>query len=159
MAKPKKFKGARITLPPKPSPTPRRKEDGRPKGTLKKYKFEQTRLGFMLKYEVPAVYEIIMRMTPKATYPEPRMRTIEVVCRASDDPALKKPKFFRYLEEYRKKGICCNRPKSLTAERAIFYTAMREKKLNQYIQRNGDKVQKMRVEMKQKSKKSHCDDE
>ena len=31
-----KFKGARITLPPKPSPTPRRKEDGRPKGTLKK---------------------------------------------------------------------------------------------------------------------------
>lgn len=108
----------------------------------------------MLKYEVPAVYEIIMRMTPKATYPEPRMRTIEVVCRASDDSALKKPKFFRYLEEYRKKGICCNRPKRLTAERAIFYTAMREKKLNQYIQRNGDKVHKMRVEMKQKSKKN-----
>ena len=116
-------------------------------------------MGFMLKYEVPAVYEIIMRMTPKATYPEPRVRTIEVVCRASDDSALKKPKFFRYLEEYRKKGICCNRPKRLTAERAVFYTAMREKKLNQYIQRNSDKVQKMRVEMKQKSKKSHCADE
>lgn len=158
MAKPKKFKGARITLPPKPSPTPRRKEDGRPKGTLKKYKFEETRLGFMLKYEVPAVYEIIMRMTPKSTYPEPRIRGIEVVCRASNDPALKKPKFLRYLEEYREKGICCNRPKRLTAERAKFYTAMREKKLNQYIQRNSDKVQKMRVEMKQKSEKSHCDD-
>lgn len=159
MAKPKKFKGARITLPPKPNPTPRRKEDGRPKGTLKKYKFEETRLGFMLKYEVPAVYEIIMRMTPKVTYPEPRMRTIEVVCRASSDPALKKPKYSRYLEEYRKKGICCNRPKRLTLEREKFYTAMREKKLDQYIQRNGDKVQKMRLEMKQKSKKNHCSDE
>lgn len=112
----------------------------------------------MLKYEVPAVYEIIMRMTPQATYVEPRMRTIRVVCSASNDPALQKPKFTRYIEEYQKKGICCNRPKKLTAERAKFYTEMREKKLNQYIQRNSDKVQKMRVEMRQKGEKSLCGD-
>lgn len=159
MAKPKKFKGARITLPPDPWPTPRRKEDGRPKGTLKKYKFEETRLGFMLKYEVPAVYEIIMRMTPKGVFVEPTMRTIRVVCSASDDPALKKPKFLRYLEEYDEKGICCNRPKKLTAERAKFYAAMREKKLNSYIQRNEDKVQKMREKIKQKSTEIHCGDD
>lgn len=150
MAKPKKLKGARITLPPTPSSTPRRKEEGRPKGTLKKYKFEETRLGFMLKYEVPAVYEIIMQMTPKKTFVEPSIRTIRVVCSASNDSALKKPKFFRYLEEYRKKGICCNRPKILTAEREKYYTAMREKRLNYYIQRNEDKVQKMRMKTKQK---------
>lgn len=159
MAKPKKFKGARITLPPCPSPTPRRKEEGRPKGTCKKYKFEETRLGFMLKWEVPAVYEIIMSMTPKTTFPEPSMRTIRVVCSASNDPALKKPKFLRYLEEYEEKGICCNRPKKLTAKRTQFYTAIREKKLNQYIQRNECNIQKMRVKMKQKSKGSHCGDD
>lgn len=159
MAKPKKFKGARITLPPQPCPIPRRREDGRPKGTLKKYKFDETRLGFMLKYEVPAVYEIIMRMTTKGVFVEPTMRTIRVVCSASNDPALKKPKFLRYLEEYDEKGICCNRPKILTAERAKFYAAMREKKLNSYIQRNEDKVQKMRNRMKQKSAENNCGDD
>lgn len=113
----------------------------------------------MLKWEVPAVYEIIMRMTPKTTFPEPSMRTIRVVCSASNDPALKKPKFLRYLEEYEEKGICCNRPKKLTAKRAQFYTAIREKSLNLYIQRNEDKVQKMRVKMKQKSKETYCGDD
>ncbi|GAK36559.1 hypothetical protein JCM15093_1730 [Bacteroides graminisolvens DSM 19988 = JCM 15093] len=44
-----------------------------------------------------------MRMTPKATYPEPRVRTIEVVCRASDDSALKKPKFSAIWRNIEKK--------------------------------------------------------
>lgn len=113
----------------------------------------------MLKWEVPAVYEIIMRMTPKRIFVEPTMRTIRVVCSASNDLALKKPKFLRYLEEYEEKGICCNRPKRLTAERERFYTAMREKKLNQYIQRNEGNVHKMRAKTKQKSKESHCGDD
>lgn len=113
----------------------------------------------MLKYELPALYEIILQMTPKGVFVEPTMRTICVVCSASNDPALKKPKFLRYLEEYRHKGICCNRPKRLTAKREQFYTKMHEKKLNLYIQRNEDKVQRMRLEIKQKSKKSHCGDD
>lgn len=110
----------------------------------------------MLKYELPALYEIIMRMSPKGVFVEPTMRTIRVVCSASNDPALKKPKFLRYLEEYQHKGLCCNRPKRLTVEREKFYTKMRGKRLNQYIQTNEVKVQKMRAEIKQKSKKTHC---
>lgn len=113
-----------------------RKEDGRPKGTLKKYKFEETKLGFFLKYEAPAAYELIMKMTQKRQFPEPTMRTIEMVCRANKDTALKKPKFERYLEEYRQKGIYCGRPKVLTEERKRYYDALRKKNIERYVRKN-----------------------
>lgn len=85
--------GARTTQLPQMSRFPRRKEDGRPTGTYKKYRFEETRLGFLLKYEAPVVYGIIMNLTPRAVYPEPKADLIEQVCRASGDPSLRKPKF------------------------------------------------------------------
>ncbi|MFI3294065.1 MAG: hypothetical protein SNI70_11190, partial [Rikenellaceae bacterium] len=96
MPKAKRYKGVRATKA-APQSKHRRKEDGRPKGTLKKFKFEETRLGFMLKYEIPALYEVIMRMTPKSQYPEPKVKIIEMVCRVSSDPSLSKAKFARYL--------------------------------------------------------------
>lgn len=136
MARPQKYRGTRITQPPQPGLSPRRREDGRPTGTYKKYKFEQTRLGFLLKYEAPAVYGIILNMTPKAVFPEPKVELIEQVCRASGDPSLRKPKFFRYLEEYRDMGIYCRRPKRLTPERALYYERLRKKKLECFIREN-----------------------
>ena len=141
MAKPKKYRGARTTQPPQPSLSPRRKEDGRPTGTYKKYRFEETRLGFLLKYEAPAVISIILNLTPRAVFPEPKVELIEQVCRASGDPSLRKPKFFRYLEEYRDMGIYCRRPKRLTPERALYYERLRKKKLECFIKENQATIQ------------------
>lgn len=136
MARAKKYRGARTTQLPQLSRFPRRKEDGRPTGTYKKYKFEETRLGFLLKYEAPAVYGIIMNLTPRAVYPEPKVELVEQVCRASGDPSLRKPKFYRYLEEYRDMGIYCRRPKRLTPERKAYYEKVRKKKLARFIREN-----------------------
>ncbi len=141
MARPQKYRGTRITQPPQPSLSPRRKEDGRPTGTYKKYRFEETRLGFLLKYEAPAVFSIILNLTPRAVFPEPKVELIEQVCRASGDPSLRKPKFFRYLEEYRDMGIYCRRPKRLTPERASYYERLRKKKLARFIRENQSTIQ------------------
>lgn len=71
MPKAKKVKNVRIT---KVSPfrrKKRRKEDGRPRGTFKKYKFEETKLGFMLKHETPVVYGILMNDLIRTSCSEP----------------------------------------------------------------------------------------
>lgn len=141
MARPQKYRGTRITQSPQPSLSPRRKEDGRPTGTYKKYRFEETRLGFLLKYEAPAVFSIILNLTPRAVFPEPKVELIEQVCRASGDPSLRKPKFFRYLEEYRDMGIYCRRPKRLTPERTLYYERLRKKKLGCFIKENRATIQ------------------
>ena len=136
MARAKKYRGVRTTQCPPLSRFSHRKEDGRPTGTYKKYRFEETRLGFLLKYEAPVVYRIILNLTPRAVFPEPKVELIEQVCRASGDPSLRKPKFYRYLEEYRYMGIYCRRPKRLTPERKVYYEKIRKKKLARFIREN-----------------------
>ena len=42
--------------------SPRKREDGRPKGILKRFPFDETRLGFMLRYEMPVVYYLLRRL-------------------------------------------------------------------------------------------------
>ena len=49
----------------------RKKQDGRPKGTLKRYRFCQTRLGFMLRYEVPVVYGVLMNVSSALLWQSP----------------------------------------------------------------------------------------
>lgn len=90
----------------------------------------------MLKYEAPAVFRIILNLTPKGAFPEPKISLIEQVCRASGDPSLQKPKFYRYLEEYRYNSIYCRRPKRLTPGREVYYEHLRKKKLDCFIQEN-----------------------
>lgn len=124
---------------------PRKKEDGRPKGTYKRFKFEETRIGFLLKYEVPVVYGIIMNMTPASAFPEPSYLLIKTVCKGSSDPSLKKGKFFRYLEEYAKQGLYCKRPKVLTPQRKVYYEAIRKKKMERFIERNRERVERLRI--------------
>lgn len=150
MPKAKIHKGVRMTRNTLNPSRPRKKKDGRPKGSFKKYHFEQTPLGFMLKHEIPALYEVIMRMSKDVPYPEPKIHLIEIACNASDDPSLKKPKFHRYLERYRKEGIYCKRPKVLTAERAEFYEKLYQKKLNKFVRRNRSEVEKERFIIRQK---------
>ena len=122
----------------------RRKEDGRPKGTYKRFPFEQTKLGFMLKYEVAVVYGIIMNMTPKVHFPEPSLFLIETICGASKDPSFQKKKFLRYLEEYARDGLFCKRGKVLTAGRKVYYESVREKKVDKFIEQNRAQIEWMR---------------
>lgn len=75
-------------------------------------------------------------MTQKRQFPEPTMRTIEMICHASTDLAFKKPKFERYLNEYRDKGIYCSRPKVLTEEKKRYYDALRKKNIERYVRKN-----------------------
>ena len=72
----------------KPSPhrqKPRKQEDGRPKGTLKRFPFDETRIGFMLRYEMPVVYHLLHRLCAPQQPFEPDWRVIESVAEASKD--------------------------------------------------------------------------
>lgn len=134
MPKAKRVKGRRLTRQAPFNPfKPRPKWKGRPKGTYKRYSFEQTRLGFFLKYECPALYEVLLRLALHGEFAEPKIQLIEIVCRNSNDSSLKKPKFERYLEEYRKKGVYCTRPKQMTPQRESYYKRIRGKKAKEYL--------------------------
>lgn len=154
MPKAKSYKGVRMTRKMSKPSQPHRKEDGRPKGTRKKFKFEQTPLGFMLKHEIPAAYTVIMRMTPKGLFPEPSIRTIEIVCNSSTDPSLAKPKFQRYFEQYKRDGICCRRPKLMTPERESFYREVNKRKISKYAKANSQEIEKERKLLRQERDKA-----
>ncbi len=106
----------------------------------------------MLFYEAPAVYQVIMQLTRRSYFPEPKVEIIEIVCSVSSDPSLKKPKFRRYFDEYAEKGLYCGRAKKPTAERDKYYASIRAKKTKRYIQQNALSVDKrlLRVRLAQK---------
>ena len=131
MPKAKKVYGVRLTRPRRA--TNRNKLDGRPKGTLKRFKFEETRLGFMLLYETPVVYNIIMQTTPNTPITE--------------DPSFQKKKFARYLEEYREHGLYCRRGKKLTPERKAYYESVRNQKLKKFISNNRKKIKTLKKKL------------
>lgn len=135
MPKARKYQNLRLSKPIL-SRKKRRKEDGRPRGTFKRFPFEQTRLGFMLRYEMPVVYYLLKRLSPPAPLFEPQWWLVDAVCRASKDPSYDKPKFKRYLAEYASKGVYCKRGKRLTPGRLVYYESVRRKKLEAFIQRN-----------------------
>lgn len=126
--KPKKLKGHRLTSPGQK----KQGAKGRPKGTRLKRNFDETRLGFMLKYETPLEYSIIINSTKKSAFIQPDILVIELVCSASNDVSFDKPKFKRYLEEYREHGIHCDRPKKISQERLAYYDRIRRSKIKTY---------------------------
>lgn len=144
MPKARKIRNVRITRASPNKRKKRRKEDGRPRGTYKKYKFEETKLGFMLKHETPVVYGILMNTLIRTSCSEPSVELIEIVCRASRDSSFKKPKFRRYLEEYARHGLYCHRPKCMTPEREIYYTRIRQVKKDKFIYRNRKQIERAR---------------
>ena len=90
---------------------------GRPKGTLRRFPFDETRIGFMLRYEMPIVYGILKQLCGMQTPFEPEWWVIDSVAKASKDVSYKKPKFQRYLNEYKEKGCYCLRGKVMTPKR------------------------------------------
>ncbi|KAB4219449.1 hypothetical protein GAP53_08255 [Bacteroides uniformis] len=122
--------------------SPRSREDGRPKGTLKRFPFDETRLGFMLRYEMPVVYYLLRRLCPGQQPFEPDWRVVDSVARASKDPSYRKPKFRRYLEEYSRDGLCCRRAKRLTPGRKAYYEGIRRRKTDAFIRQNRARLEK-----------------
>ena len=127
--KPLTKNGVRITMKSKSNGKP-----GRPKGTKKKRQFEETKLGFLLKYEAPIEYELIMQSTPNSVFPEPKIKVIEAITLASPNPIFQKNKFFRYLDEYRENKLCCDRAKVLTPKRKAYYDKIQENQIKKYIE-------------------------
>lgn len=140
MPRAKVCRNVRITHPGVPNLHKRQKKDGRPRGTLKRFQFEETRLGFMIRHEAPAVFTIIMNLTPSSAFPAPSCELIKLVCRASRDPSFKKAKFRRYLSEYETTGLYCKRGKKLTPNRKLYYETIRKRKLEQYIRKNRKRI-------------------
>lgn len=120
----------------------RNPEEGRPKGTLKRYPFDQTRIGFMLRYEMPVVYHLLKHLYATQSRFEPDWRVIDTVAGASKDVSYKKAKFKRYLEEYRENGVFCRRGKTITPGRKAYYEGVRRRKVEAYIRRNRRVLQK-----------------
>ena len=80
----------------------------------------------MIKYETPLVFDLIEASSVKRVVffaPDPDL--VESVCLASKDGAFSKPKFKRYMAEYRKYGIYPPRAKKMTAVRLIYYKSVR----------------------------------
>ena len=122
-----------------PSPRqqkPRKREDGRPQGTLKRFPFDETRIGFMLRYEMPVVYHLLRRLCATQQPFEPDWQVIRSVAEASKDPSCGKAKFRRYLDEYRRDGVYCRRGKRLTPGRKAYYEGICRRKREEYIRRN-----------------------
>lgn len=109
--------------------------------------FEETKLGFFLKYEVPEVFQLIMQSLPAGKHRAPPPPLVRMVCAASRDPSLRKAKFHRYLELYERDGLYCHRPTRMTAAKKPFYDEMRRRKLEQFIRRNRKLIVAIRQQM------------
>lgn len=101
-------------------------ETRKAKRNQKKRHFDETKLGFFLKYEAPIEYELVMTSTPKSVFPEPSIKIIEAITLASPNPVFQKNKFYRYLEEYRKNKLCTSKPKRMTPVKKSITSVFRE---------------------------------
>lgn len=126
--------------------------EGRPTGSLKKFPFEQTRLGFMLKYESPVVFDLIIALSPRNRKTCPHPAVVSAVCSSSQDVAFLKPKFRVYLDEYIRCGVYCKRGKKLTPEREKYYERIRRHKLQTYIRQHREEIEFIRQASAQDTK-------
>jgi hypothetical protein len=101
----------------------------------------------MLKYETPAVFDLIVVLSPTYRKKRPSVQLISAVCSASKDPAFDKPKFRIYLEEYTRDGLYCRTGKKPTPERERYYERIRRNKLHKYIDRHRTDIEELREAM------------
>lgn len=114
-----------VTKPPKK----RRKKIGRPK---KRRLFEETKLGYYLKMEVPFEYNLIMEACSRGGYPSADL--IEAIGYASLNVFFKKPEFRWALIEYRKTGLY---PKTLyksSVRKELHYINVRKENMQRNLQ-------------------------
>ena len=104
-------------------------------------------MGFFLKYEVPEVFQLFMQSLPAGRHRVPPLPLIRIVCAASKDPSLRKPKFRRYMELYERDGLYCRRATVMTPAKKPFYDEMRRRKLEKFICRNRKLISTIRRQM------------
>ena len=88
-----------------------------------------------------------MQSLPAGKHRAPPPPLVRMVCVASKDPSLRKPKFRRYLEAYERDGLYCHRPTRMTAAKKPFYDEMRRRKLELFIRRNRKLIGAIRRQM------------
>lgn len=88
-----------------------------------KRKFDETRLGYLLKMEAPTEYNLIIELNRTA----PDADLIEYVSYSSTNTFFRKAKFRKALIEYRKTGLYCGKPHIITPEKEKYYLKLRKK--------------------------------
>lgn len=110
----------------------RTKQEGRPKETFKKFKSEETKLGFMLNHETQLEYNLIMKFIPFSPFPKPPIKLIEIIAKVSKAPSFKKKKFFKYLEEYENYGLYCKQAKKFNSALKQYCKSLQDDKIKRY---------------------------
>lgn len=113
----------------KTKPQKRKRKPGRPKGHSLR-PFDQTRVGFMLKHEVPIEYKLLMEVTELLKLRAPSFELIEAIGYASDDPFFRKTKYWRCLKDYKKYGLRPPVPILSNASKELYYIRLRLNKLS-----------------------------
>ena len=147
MALAKKINGMRMTknMLSKKSRGKRKREEGRPKGTVLRRKFTETPIGRFLRYECPVEFSVIKMLGNFDEFKPPPAKLIELVCGNSNNVFLNKQRLERYLKEYREVGVFCGRVSAVRSDRDKFYGQMRMQRLTKYIIENGEKIYKFRM--------------
>lgn len=89
-------------------------------------KFEETRLGHLLKLEAPTEFDLIVTLGGSSA---PSADLIEQLSYASLNPLFRKAKFRKGLIEYRKTGLYCGKPRQITPQIESYYIKLRKNQL------------------------------
>lgn len=106
----------------------RKRKPGRPKGHRLK-PFDQTRIGFLLKHEVPIEYQLLMEVTENLKLRAPSSELIEAVGYASNDPFFRKTKYWRCLMDYKKYGLRPPVAVKTNVSKELYYIRLRIAKM------------------------------
>ena len=145
--KPKKIHGQRITT--YVHPTKRNGLPGRPKGTKARRQFDETKLGFIIKYEAPLEYDMIMKTCPDSNFPEPDIDLIEAIANISTDKLFSKPIFWRYFDIYKRDGCFATRAMRLTPLLKNKYERVVENKIKNYIKAKRSDIKRTIIKMRE----------
>ena len=106
-----------------------KKEGGKPKGYSLK-KFDETRIGFLMKHEAPIEYKLLMDVCEFLKYSKPPPELIEHIGYASQDTFFRKTKYWRCLKDYRKYGLRPPYAVVTNKNKELYYIHIR---MNKYI--------------------------
>ena len=106
-----------------------KKEGGKPKGYSLK-KFDETRIGFLMKHEAPIEYKLLMDVCEFLKYNKPPPELIEHIGYASQDTFFRKTKYWRCLKDYRKYGLRPPYAVGTNKNKELYYIHIR---MNKYI--------------------------
>lgn len=106
-----------------------KKKGGKPKGYSLK-KFDETRIGFLMKHEAPIEYKLLMDVCEFLKYSKPPPELIEHIGYASQDTFFRKTKYWRCLKDYRKYGLRPPYAVVTNKNKELYYIHIR---MNKYI--------------------------